>query len=91
MELAKFAVLLGPMFGFMALGVPIFLSMGLACIIYTFIYNIPIFLMAMSYIRGIDSFAYLAIPFYFLAGELMNRSGITDHLLKFAEIPRFHG
>jgi len=36
MELARFALLLVPMFGFMALGVPIFFSMGLACIIYAF-------------------------------------------------------
>ena len=40
--------------------------------------------MAMSYVRGLDSFAYLAVPFYFLAGDLMNASGITDRLLKFS-------
>lgn len=84
MEIFKFAVLIGPLFGFMALGVPIFLSMGLACIIFAIIYKVPLFLMAMSYIRGIDNFAYLAIPFYFLAGDLMNRSGITERLLKFS-------
>jgi len=84
MEIFKFAVLIGPLFGFMALGVPIFLSMGLACIIFAIIYEVPLFLMAMSYIRGIGSFAYLAIPFYFLAGDLMNQSGITDRLLKFS-------
>ena len=84
MEIIKFAVLIGPLFGFMGLGVPIFLSMGLACIIFAIIYEVPLFLMAMSYIRGIDSFAYLAIPFYFLAGDLMNHSGITERLLKFS-------
>jgi C4-dicarboxylate transporter DctM subunit len=84
MEIVKFAVLIGPLFGFIAMGVPIFLSMGLACVIFTLIYKIPIFLMAMSYIRGIDSFAYLAIPFYFLAGDLMNQSGITERLLRFS-------
>jgi len=83
-EIIKFAVLIGPLFGFMGLGVPIFLSMGLACIIFALIYKVPLFLMAMSYIRGIDSFAYLAIPFYFLAGDLMNKSGITERLLKFS-------
>lgn len=83
MEITKFVVLIGPLFGFMSLGVPIFLSMGLACIIFALIYKVPLFLMAMSYIRGIDSFAYLAIPFYFLAGDLMNESGITERLLKF--------
>lgn len=82
MEIIKFAVLIGLLFGFIGLGVPIFLSMGLACVIFALIYDVPIFLMAMSYIRGMDSFAYLAVPFYFLAGDLMNQSGITDRLLR---------
>lgn len=84
MAIIKFAVLILPLFGFMALGVPIFLSMGMACILFVLIYNIPLFLMAMSYIRGIDNFAYLAIPFYFLAGDLMNKSGITDRMVSFS-------
>lgn len=84
MEIIKFAALIGPLFGFMALGVPVFLSMGLACIIFALIYQVPLFLMAMSYIRGIDNFSYLAIPFYFLAGDLMNKSGITERLLEFS-------
>lgn len=33
---------------------------------------------------GINSFVLLAIPFFLLAGELMNRSGITDRLVEFA-------
>lgn len=33
---------------------------------------------------GIDSFAILAIPLFVLAGELMNESGITDRIIKFA-------
>jgi len=84
MAATNFAVLLLPLFAFMALGVPIFLSMALACVIYALLYKIPLFLMAMSYVQGIDSFTYLAIPFYFLAGDLMNRSGITDRMLVFS-------
>lgn len=33
---------------------------------------------------GVDSFAILAIPLFVLAGELMNESGITDRIIKFA-------
>lgn len=75
---------MGPLFAFMALGVPIFLSMGLSCVLFAMIYQIPLFLMPMSYIRGLDSYSYLAIPLFFLAGDLMNVSGITDRLLKFS-------
>jgi C4-dicarboxylate transporter DctM subunit len=35
-------------------------------------------------IAGVDSFAFLAIPFFFLAGELMNHGGLTARLVKFA-------
>jgi len=79
-----FPVLLLPLFGLMALGFPVFIAMGIACFIFVYVYDIPIFLMGMSYVRGVDSFTYLAIPFYFLAGDLMNRSGITDRMLSFS-------
>ena len=34
---------------------------------------------------GLDSFALLAIPFFILAGELMNRGGIASRLIDFAQ------
>jgi len=34
---------------------------------------------------GVDSFVLLAIPFFFLAGELMNRGGITQRLVNLAQ------
>ena len=34
---------------------------------------------------GLDSFALLAIPFFILAGELMNRGGIATRLIDFAK------
>jgi tripartite ATP-independent transporter DctM subunit len=35
--------------------------------------------------NGIDSFPLMAIPFFMLAGELMNRGGITTRLVEFAQ------
>ena len=35
--------------------------------------------------NGIDSFPLMAIPFFMLAGELMNRGGITARLVEFAQ------
>lgn len=84
MDIQAFAVLLIPLFGFMALGFPVFISMGLASLLFAYIYDIPLYLIGMSYVRGVDNFTYLAIPFYFLAGDLMNRSGITDRMLNFS-------
>lgn len=42
---------------------------------------------------AINSFSYLAVPFFILAGQLMNKTGITNRLVKFANvvIGRIHG
>lgn len=44
----------------------------------------PASLIAQRVFSGIDSFAILAIPLFVLAGELMNESGITDRIIRFA-------
>ena len=36
--------------------------------------------------NGIDSFPLMAIPFFMLAGEMMNRGGITGRLVEFMSI-----
>ncbi|AZO93767.1 TRAP transporter large permease [Halocella sp. SP3-1] len=43
--------------------------------------------------NGINSFPYLAVPFFILAGQLMNKTGITTRLVKFADIVigKIHG
>ena len=33
---------------------------------------------------GMDSFPLMAIPFFILAGEIMNRSGITERIVEFS-------
>ena len=40
--------------------------------------------------NGIDSFPLMAIPFFMLAGELMNRGGITTRLVEFAQAIMWH-
>ncbi len=45
------------------------------------------------FFSSIDMFVLLAIPFFILAGELMNKTGITDGLVKFTKVVvgRMHG
>ena len=89
-KLLELCLLLGAFLGFMALGVPVFFAMGLAAM--TFILaggEVPLNLMATALVQGIDSFAFLAIPFFFLAGDLMNTGGITRRLLAFALLIAF--
>jgi len=71
--------------GLFALGVPIALGMGMAA--FTAIVSggeIPLGVTAQRIQTGVDSFPLLAIPFFILAGALMNTGGITIRLVNFA-------
>ena len=37
------------------------------------------------FFEGLDLFTFMAMPFFILAGELMNRTGITNRIVEFAE------
>lgn len=59
------------------LGVPIAFSMGLGAIISILSNDLPLALISQRLFSGINSFSLLAIPFFMLAGELMENGGIS--------------
>lgn len=65
-------------------GVPVAVSLGLASLAYILIAGLPDVLLIHRMISGIDSFPLLAIPFFILAGHLMNTGGITTKIFTFA-------
>jgi tripartite ATP-independent transporter DctM subunit len=74
-------------FGLLALGMPVGFVLGIAGLVGIFDMGGGRFL-AMAPDRlfaGLDLFPFLAMPFFILAGEIMNRSGITTHLVRFAD------
>ena len=83
-------VLLGPgRWGTTApsLGVPIAFSIGLSTLIAMLLTNdLPTALttMAQRMATGADAFVLLAIPFFILAGQIMNRGGIARRIIAFA-------
>src|SRR5881392_1893511 len=67
------------------LGVPVFISLAVASLLYThFIAGIPDFVILHRMAGGLDSFPLLAVPFFILAGNLMNSAGITNRIYDFA-------
>jgi C4-dicarboxylate transporter DctM subunit len=70
----------------MLLGVPVVFAIGLAAVLGTIVIGAaaPWIIIPSSMINGMDSFPLLAIPFFILAGELMNRGGIAERLIGFA-------
>ena len=65
-------------------GVPIAVALGLASLAYIMIEGLPDVVLIHNMINGIDSFPLLAIPFFILAGHLMNTGGITARIFAFA-------
>lgn len=76
----SFIILLG-------IGVPIAWSIGLSSL-FTMLVSIPAIpaftTIAQRMATGLDSFSLLAIPFFILAGQIMNRGGIARRLIAFA-------
>jgi tripartite ATP-independent transporter DctM subunit len=66
-------------------GVPVFIALALSSLLYThFLAGIPDFVILHRMAGGIDSFPLLAVPFFILAGNLMNSAGITNRIYDFA-------
>ena len=66
-------------------GVPVFIALAGSSLIYThFIAGIPDFVILHRMAGGLDSFPLLAVPFFILAGNLMNSAGITNRIYDFA-------
>jgi len=73
------------MFILFVINVPIAWSMAIAATVFmAFGPHVPLQGMVQRMIGGIDTFPLLAIPFFILAGNLMNTGGITDRLVRIA-------
>jgi C4-dicarboxylate transporter DctM subunit len=72
---------------FLVLGVPIAFVLGLTSFV-GLLYSgeIPLLLIPKQMFSGTDSFPLLAVPFFILAGNLMNAGGITKRLIHFCNI-----
>ena len=66
------------------IGAPVFVAIGGAAAIYILANGIPPLIVVQQMVSGIDSFPLLAVPFFILAGNLMNAAAITDRLFAFA-------
>jgi tripartite ATP-independent transporter DctM subunit len=78
-------LLLTVFFVLLLVSVPVFVALGGASLAYThFIGNLPDFVVLHRMVGGVDSFPLIAVPFFILAGNLMNSAGITNRIYDFA-------
>lgn len=75
------------MLGLLMIGVDVAFSMGItsAAFIYLFGDGVQPVVIAQRIVSGSNTFVMMAVPFFILAGELMNTGGVTKRLVKFAE------
>jgi len=79
------AVFLGSLLGAMMLGIPIAFSLllcGVALMWHLGMFDAQI--LAQNIIEGANSFPLLAVPFFMLAGEVMNTGGLSKRIVNFA-------
>ena len=89
MDIIGIVVLVVSFFFLLIVGVPIAYSIGVAGVLTMLVHidSLPaLTTYALRMASGLDSFALLAIPFFILAGNIMNRGGIALRLIDFAKV-----
>ncbi len=89
MEWQVILTLFGSFFVFLALGIPVSFAIGISSVL-TILLSLPlepaIAVVSQKMASGLDSFSLLAIPFFILAGNIMNCGGIAMRLINLAKV-----
>jgi tripartite ATP-independent transporter DctM subunit len=78
------AILLAVFVGGLVMGVPVAATLGLASLAYILVAGLNPVVIPQKMYAGMDVFVLLSIPGFILAGNLMNRGGITQRIIRFA-------
>lgn len=70
--------------GLLLVGVPVAFALGLSGMLGVWLFGIPMNVTVTRLFTGVDSFIFLAVPFYILAAEIMSQGGITARLISIA-------
>ncbi|WP_380055361.1 TRAP transporter large permease [Falsihalocynthiibacter sp. SS001] len=65
-------------------GAPVAVALGVASLVYALIDGVPSVVVLHRMVGGIDSFPLIAVPFFIMAGHLMNTAGVTTKIFAFA-------
>jgi C4-dicarboxylate transporter, DctM subunit len=79
-------VILGLFIILMALGLPIGTSLGIAAVVTVYQFNLGMGMLGVNFISGIASFPLLAIPFFVLAGVILEKAGLAATIAHFFEL-----
>ena len=79
-------ILFGLFFLFLLIGTPIAIALGLAAIVSMAIFGFPVAMFPLVMYASLGKFTLLAIPFFVLAGVIMEYAGISRRLVRFANV-----
>lgn len=88
-ELSSIVILFGAFFIFLVIGTPIALGLafaGLFTLSLQIDFDVLFSTMGEKMFGSLDSFGFLALPFFILAGNIMNQAGIARRLIDFANL-----
>ena len=78
-------LLLAALFAQILIGVPVGVALASSSAAFVLVSGqVPEMVVAHRMVNGVDSFPLLAVPFFILAGNLMNTAGITERIFGFA-------
>lgn len=69
----------------LVLNIPIAISLGIASMIAVYLSDLPLDMIPINVYSASSKFALLAIPFFILAGNIMEKAGISEKLIHFAQ------
>lgn len=78
-------ILLSTFFGLILIRVPIAVGLMIASVACASYLGIPLVVLIQKLVTGLNSFTFLAVPFFIIAGELMSDGGMSDKIIKFAD------
>ena len=71
---------------FILLGAPISFALGLSAVVTAIFIQLPVLAIFQNLSNGIDSFAFVAIAFFIMLGQIVNESGMGNDLLALANL-----
>jgi tripartite ATP-independent transporter DctM subunit len=74
-------------------GLPVAIAIGVTASIWVIASGLPLIIIPDKFFAGMDAFVLMAIPFFMVAGETMNRTAVTRRLIDFSNflVGRFRG
>lgn len=72
------------LFALLIVGAPVAVALGVSSLIFIMFTGMPNVVVLHNMVNGINSFPLIAVPFFILAGHLMNSAGITTRIFDFA-------